>query len=150
VLLTIDWGAVHSGYCSDCTRTYATGEGVSDRAREIYGLVLEAQEAGVAALTAGPTGRDVDAVARAVIDRAGEGEHFGHGLGHGVGMEVHEAPRLSRTEGERALVAGNVVTVEPGIYLPGKLGVRIEDLLVVREAGNEVLNGLDKALTVIS
>jgi Xaa-Pro aminopeptidase len=85
-----------------------------------------------------------------VIDRAGEGEHFGHGLGHGVGMEVHEAPRLSRTEGERALVAGNVVTVEPGIYLPGKLGVRIEDLLVVREAGNEVLNGLDKALTVIS
>jgi Xaa-Pro aminopeptidase len=85
-----------------------------------------------------------------VIDRAGHGEHFGHGLGHGVGMEVHEAPRLSRTEGERALVAGNVVTVEPGIYLPGKLGVRIEDLLVVREAGNEVLNGLDKALTVIS
>jgi len=150
VLVTIDWGAVHEGYCSDCTRTYATGEGVSDRAREIYGLVLEAQEAGVAALTAGPTGREVDAVARAVIDRAGEGEHFGHGLGHGVGMEVHEAPRLSRTEGERALLAGNVVTVEPGIYLPGRLGVRIEDLLVVREAGSEVLNGLDKALTVIS
>jgi Xaa-Pro aminopeptidase len=150
VLLTIDWGAVHAGYCSDCTRTYATGDGVSDRAREIYALVLEAQEAGVAALTAGATGRDVDAVARAVIDRAGEGEHFGHGLGHGVGMEVHEAPRLSRTEGERALLAGNVVTVEPGIYLPGKIGVRIEDLLVVRDGGHEVLNGLDKALTVIS
>jgi len=85
-----------------------------------------------------------------VIEQAGEGEHFGHGVGHGVGMEVHEAPRLSRTEGERALVAGNVVTVEPGIYLPGKLGVRIEDLLVVRDGGREVLNGLDKALTVIS
>jgi Xaa-Pro aminopeptidase len=150
VLVTIDWGAVHEGYCSDCTRTYATGEGVSERAREIYGLVLAAQEAGVAALTAGPTGREVDAVARAVIEQAGEGEHFGHGLGHGVGMEVHEAPRLSRTEGERELVAGNVVTVEPGIYLPGKLGVRIEDLLVVRDGGHEVLNGLDKALTVIS
>jgi Xaa-Pro aminopeptidase len=141
---------VHDGYCSDSTRTYATGEGVSGRAREIYELVLASQEAGVAALTAGPTGREIDAVARAVIEQAGEGEHFGHGLGHGVGMEVHEAPRLSRTEGERTLLAGNVVTVEPGIYLPGKLGVRIEDLLVVRDGGHEVLNGLDKALTVIS
>ena len=150
VLVTIDWGAQLDGYCSDCTRTYATGEGVSGRAREVYELVLAAQEAGVAAVTAGPTGRDVDAVARAVIEQAGEGERFGHGLGHGVGMEVHEAPRLSRTEGERALVAGNVVTVEPGVYVPGELGVRIEDLLVVRDGGYDVLNGLDKALTVIS
>ncbi len=150
VLLTIDWGAVLDGYCSDCTRTYATGEGLSARAREIYELVLAAQEAGVAAVEAGPTGREVDAVARAVIERAGEGERFGHGLGHGVGMEVHEGPRLSRTEGERALLAGNVVTVEPGVYLPGELGVRIEDLLVVREGGHEILNGLDKALTVIA
>ena len=85
-----------------------------------------------------------------MIERAGHGEHFGHGLGHGVGMEIHEGPRLSRTEGERRLQAGNVVTVEPGVYLPGQLGVRIEDLLVVREDGQEVLNGLDKALTVIS
>jgi Xaa-Pro aminopeptidase len=150
VLVTIDWGAQLDGYCSDCTRTYATGAGVPERAREIYELVLAAQEAGVAAVTAGPSGRDVDAVARAVIERAGEGEHFGHGLGHGVGMEVHEAPRLSRTEGERTLVAGNVVTVEPGVYLPGELGVRIEDLLAVCEDGHEVLNGLGKALTVIS
>jgi Xaa-Pro aminopeptidase len=150
VLVTIDWGAQLDGYCSDCTRTYATGAGVSERAREIYELVLAAQEAGVAAVTAGPSGRDVDAVARAVIERAGEGEHFGHGLGHGVGMEVHEAPRLSRTEGERTLVAGNVVTVEPGVYLPGELGVRIEDLLAVREDGHEVLNGLAKGLTIIS
>ena len=150
VLVTIDWGAQLDGYCSDCTRTYATGASISERAREVYELVLAAQEAGVAALTAGPTGRDVDAVAREVIERAGEGEHFGHGLGHGVGMEVHEAPRLARTEGEQPLVAGNVVTVEPGVYLSGELGVRIEDLLAVRESGHEVLNGLGKALTVIS
>jgi Xaa-Pro aminopeptidase len=150
VLVTIDWGAQLDGYCSDCTRTYATGAGVSERAREVYELVLAAQQAGVAAVTAGPTGREVDAVARAVIEQAGEGEHFGHGLGHGVGMEVHEAPRLSRTEGERALLAGNVVTVEPGVYLPGELGVRIEDLLAVREQGHEVLNGLEKGFTIIS
>jgi Xaa-Pro aminopeptidase len=150
VLVTIDWGALHEGYCSDCTRTYATGEGLSEQAREVYALVLEAQELGVAAVHAGPTGREVDAIAREVIERAGHGEHFGHGLGHGVGMEIHEAPLLSRTEGERRLQAGNVVTVEPGVYLPSLLGVRIEDLLVVREDGQEVLNGLDKALTVIS
>jgi Xaa-Pro aminopeptidase len=150
VLVTIDWGARHEGYCSDCTRTYATGEGVSAEAREVYGVVLAAQEAGVAAVRAGPTGREVDAVARAVIERAGYGERFGHGLGHGVGLDVHEAPRLSRVESEQPLRAGNVVTVEPGIYLPGRLGVRIEDLLVVRDGAQEALNGLDKALTVIS
>jgi Xaa-Pro aminopeptidase len=150
VLVTIDWGAQVDGYCSDCTRTYATGEGVSDRAREVYELVLSAQQVGVAAVTAGPTGREIDAQARAVIERAGEGEHFGHGLGHGVGMEIHEGPRLSRTEGEQPLLPGNVVTVEPGVYLPGELGVRIEDLLAVREDGHEVLNGLEKGFTVIS
>ncbi len=150
VLVTIDWGAQLDGYCSDCTRTYATGEGVSAEAREVYATVLAAQEAGVAAVQAGPTGRDVDAIARAVIEQAGYGEHFGHGLGHGVGLDVHEAPRLSRIESEQPLLAGNVVTVEPGIYLPGGLGVRIEDLLVVREGAQETLNGLDKALTIIS
>jgi Xaa-Pro aminopeptidase len=150
VLVTIDWGALHEGYCSDCTRTYATGEGISARAREAYELVLDAQRAGLAALRAGPSGREVDAVARAVIERAGEGEHFGHGLGHGVGMEIHEGPRLSRTAGEEPLRAGNVVTVEPGIYLPGELGVRIEDLVVVAEDGREVLTGLPKELTVVS
>ncbi len=150
VLVTIDWGALLDGYCSDCTRTYATGEGVPARAREIYELVLAAQQAGVDAVRAGPTGRAVDAVARTVIDEAGEGEHFGHGLGHGVGLEVHEPPRLSRTEGEQALVAGNVVTVEPGVYLPGELGVRIEDLVVVRDGAQEVLTSLPKELTVVS
>jgi Xaa-Pro aminopeptidase len=149
VLVTIDWGAMHEGYCSDCTRTYATGEGISAQAREVYEVVLAAQEAGVAAVRAGPSGRALDAVARKVIERGGYGEQFGHGLGHGVGMEVHEGPRLSRTAGEEPLRAGNVVTVEPGVYLPGVLGVRIEDLLVVAEDAQEVLSSLPKALTVL-
>jgi Xaa-Pro aminopeptidase len=150
VLLTIDWGALLDGYCSDCTRTFATGEAIEEQARETYALVLRAQERGLAAVRAGPTGREVDAVAREVIEQAGHGEHFGHGLGHGVGMEVHEGPRLSRTAGEEPLRAGNVVTVEPGVYLPGRLGVRIEDLVVVEEGGAEVLTGLPKSLTTIS
>jgi Xaa-Pro aminopeptidase len=150
VLVTIDWGALHEGYCSDCTRTYATGEGISAQAREIYELVLSAQEQGLDAVRAGLNGREIDAVARAVIEQAGEGEHFGHGLGHGVGMEIHEAPRLSRTAPEEPLLAGNIVTVEPGVYLPGVLGVRIEDLVVVREDTHEVLTRLPKALTVVS
>jgi Xaa-Pro aminopeptidase len=150
VLVTIDWGALHEGYCSDCTRTYATGEGISELAREIYELVLSAQSLGVEAVTAGRSGRDVDAIAREVIELAGHGEHFGHGLGHGVGLEIHEGPRLSRTASEDPLLAGNVVTVEPGVYLPGQLGVRIEDLVVVGEDAQEVLTGLPKALTVIT
>jgi Xaa-Pro aminopeptidase len=150
VLVIVDWGARLDGYCSDCTRTYATGEHVSTQAREIYELVLRAQERGLEAVRAGESGREVDALARELIEEAGQGEHFGHGLGHGVGMEVHEGPRLSRTAGEQPLQEGNVVTVEPGIYLPGVLGVRIEDLVVVRAGGNEVLTGLSKELTVVS
>ena len=150
VLVTIDWGAIHEGYCSDCTRTYATGEGISAAARDVYELVLAAQLAGVAALRAGPSGREVDAAARAVIDEAGQGANFGHGLGHGVGLEIHEAPRLSRTASEQPLAAGNVVTVEPGVYEPGELGVRIEDLAVVRADGCDLLTGLPKDLTVVS
>ena len=150
VLLTIDWGARHDGYCSDCTRTYATGAQVPAEAREIYELVLRAQEQALDAVEAGPSGRELDGVARAVIERAGHGEHFGHGLGHGVGMEVHEGPRLSRTASEDPLRVGNVVTVEPGVYLPGQLGVRIEDLVVVAASGREILTDLSKELTVIS
>jgi Xaa-Pro aminopeptidase len=150
VLVTIDWGALHEGYCSDCTRTFATGETLPAQAREVYELVLSAEEAGLAAVKAGPSGRDVDAVAREVIEQAGHGEHFGHGLGHGVGLEIHEAPRLSRTAGQEPLQAGNIVTVEPGVYLPGDLGVRIEDLVVVREDAHDVLTSLPKALTVVS
>jgi Xaa-Pro aminopeptidase len=150
VLVTIDWGALHEGYCSDCTRTYATGESISGLAREIYELVLSAQLLGVEAVEAGRSGREVDAIAREAIELAGHGEHFGHGLGHGVGLEIHEGPRLSRTAPEDPLLAGNVVTVEPGVYLPGQLGVRIEDLVVVGEGAQEVLTGLPKALTVIA
>jgi Xaa-Pro aminopeptidase len=149
-LVTIDWGAQLDGYCSDCTRTFATGEELPAEDREIYELVLRAQLAGLAAVRPGPSGREVDAIARAVIERAGHGEHFGHGLGHGVGLEVHEAPRLSRTAADAPLRAGHVVTVEPGVYIPGRIGVRIEDLVAVLQDGQRVLNGLPKELTVVS
>jgi Xaa-Pro aminopeptidase len=148
VLVTIDWGAHLDGYCSDCTRTYATGP-LSEEASAAYSLVLRAQEAALAAVRAGVSGREVDGVARAIIERAGHSEHFGHGVGHGVGMDIHEAPRLSRTAAEEPLRAGNVVTVEPGVYVPGRLGVRIEDLAVVGEDGAERLTGLAKQLTTV-
>jgi Xaa-Pro aminopeptidase len=148
-LLTIDWGALHDGYCSDCTRTFATGS-LSEEVQEVYELVRRAQAEAIAAVRPGPSGRDVDRVAREIIERAGHGDHFGHGLGHGVGMEIHEGPRLSRTAGEQPLRAGQVVTVEPGVYLPGRFGVRIEDLAIVTSDGAESLSSLPKELTVIS
>lgn len=147
-LVTFDIGALVDGYCSDCTRTVAVGE-PSARAREVYEVVLRAQLAGLEAIAPGVSGRDADAQARAVIEQAGYGEFFGHGLGHGVGLEIHEAPRLSRISGEQELVAGNVVTVEPGIYLPGELGVRIEDLTVVRAEGPQLLSSFTKELLVL-
>jgi Xaa-Pro aminopeptidase len=149
VLVTIDWGASHEGYCSDCTRTFATGDAIGEEAKEIYELVRRAQEAALAAVRPGPTGKELDAVAREIIDGAGHAEHFGHGLGHGVGMAVHEGPRLSRMAGDAAIEAGNVVTVEPGVYVPGRLGVRIEDLVVVTRDGHDVLSSLPKTLQVI-
>src|SRR5215218_9644582 len=147
VLVTIDWGAQLDGYASDCTRTYATGQ-ISDGDRDIYDLVQRAQAAALAAVRPGPTGKEVDAVAREIIDEAGHAEHFGHGLGHGVGMEVHEGPRLSR-QGDVTLAAGQIVTVEPGVYVPGEVGVRIEDLVVVTEDGHDVLSTLPKDLTIV-
>jgi Xaa-Pro aminopeptidase len=147
-LVTLDIGARLDGYCSDCTRTWATGD-LPDDLAEAYALVRRAQEAALAAVRPGPSGREVDAVARDIITDAGHGEHFGHGLGHGVGMEIHEAPRLARSA-EAALVAGNVVTVEPGVYLPGRGGVRIEDLVVVTEDGHSVLSGTTKDLVVLN
>jgi Xaa-Pro aminopeptidase len=148
-MCVIDWGAQLDGYASDCTRTYATGE-VDPRDGEVYALVLRAQEAALDAVRPGPTGREVDAVARAIIDAAGHAEHFGHGLGHGVGLAVHEGPRLSKQGGETALEAGMVVTVEPGVYVPGAVGVRIEDLVIVTDDGAEVVSSLPKELQVVA
>jgi Xaa-Pro aminopeptidase len=147
-LVLVDAGAVVDGYCSDCTRTFAVGE-ISDSLRGLYEVVREAQQAGVDAVRAGVTGRDADAAARAVIADAGYGENFGHGLGHGLGLLVHEAPYL-RPEWEEELAAGNVVTVEPGIYLSGVAGVRIEDLVVVTEDGCDVLTSFPKELTTVN
>jgi Xaa-Pro aminopeptidase len=145
VLVTIDWGARLDGYCSDCTRTLASGP-VGAREREVYELVLAAQEAALAAVAPGVGCGDLDGVAREIIAAAGHGEHFGHGLGHGVGLAVHEGPRIAKGSAGQ-LAAGNVVTVEPGVYLPGELGVRIEDLAVVADDGPRVLTGFTKALT---
>jgi Xaa-Pro aminopeptidase len=146
-LVVFDMGSELDGYCSDCTRTFAVGE-PGDEVREVYELVRRAQEAALEAVRPASSGKEVDAVAREIITEAGYGDRFGHGLGHGVGMEVHEAPRLSTTS-EDDLFEGNVVTVEPGVYLPGKFGVRIEDLVTVTEDGYRNLSSLSKDLTVV-
>ena len=143
----IDAGVVVDGYCSDCTRTFAAGE-ASDWFRRVYELCLEAQLAGLEAVRSGVAGVAADRAAREIVEAGGFGAAFGHGLGHGVGLLVHEAPRLS-TESTDILAAGNVVTVEPGIYLEGRGGVRIEDLVVVRENGPEVLTDFTKELVTV-
>ena len=140
--VVVDMGAIVDGYCSDCTRTLVDGD-PDPTQREVYELVLASQLAGLEAIRAGASGREVDARARAVIEDAGYGERFGHGLGHGVGIEVHEAPRLSKRSDDE-LLAGDVVTVEPGIYLPGGFGVRIEDLVVVTDDGHRNLSSRPK------
>lgn len=145
-LVVIDMGAILDGYCSDGTRTYATGE-PGDGPREVYELVLRAQNAALDAVRAGAEGTAVDAVARELIAAGGHGERFGHGLGHGVGIEIHEAPRLS-PRSEDTLLAGDVVTVEPGVYVEGRFGVRIEDLVVVTAEGHRNLSGHPKELTI--
>jgi Xaa-Pro aminopeptidase len=147
-LVTVDAGCVLDGYCSDCTRTFAVGS-VPERLSEIYALCLEAQLAGLAAVGPGVSGKDADAASRVPIEDAGLGEAYGHGLGHGVGIQIHEAPVLRR-ESTDVLEPGNVVSVEPGIYLPGELGVRIEDLVVVTEDGCERLTQFTKELISVS
>jgi Xaa-Pro aminopeptidase len=147
MLVTVDWGARLDGYCSDCTRTLSTGE-TPPKLREIYEVCLEAQLAAVDGIKPGMTGVEADGIARQVIAAAGYGEEFGHGLGHGVGVAIHEAPRLSM-ESTDTLEVGNVITIEPGIYLPGIGGVRIEDLAVLREDGVELLTSFPKDLIAV-
>ena len=146
-LVVLDLGVKLDGYCSDCTRTFATGE-LSAHQREVYEVVLDAQQRALGAVRAGACGRELDAIARETIALAGHGEHFGHSLGHGVGIEVHELPTLS-SRSEDVLEVGNVVTVEPGIYLGGEFGVRIEDLVVVEDGPPRVLTTFPKELTVV-
>jgi Xaa-Pro aminopeptidase len=143
-LVKIDFGALVDGYHSDMTRTLVLGR-PAEWQRELHALVAEAQAAGRAALAPGTEVTVVDAAARGVVERAGRGEQFVHGLGHGVGLQIHEAPALART-GTGALAAGMVVTVEPGVYLEGRGGVRIEDTLVVRDAGPELLTHTTREL----
>lgn len=148
-LLLLDIGARYEGYCADLTRMIALGR-PSKRERGIYELVLRAQEAALGGIKAGLDGLAADSLAREVIQEAGFGANFGHGLGHGVGLAVHEGPRLSPlAEKGDLLESGMVVTVEPGIYLVGEFGVRIEDLTVVREEGLEVLSKAPKELRSI-
>jgi Xaa-Pro aminopeptidase len=146
-LVIIDMGAIVDGYCSDCTRTFATGE-LADDALEIYELVRSAQSAALDAVGAGVNGKDADTVSREPIAAAGHGERYGHGLGHGVGIEVHEGPTLSQRSDDE-LAAGDIVTVEPGIYIPGRLGVRIEDLVAITEDGVRNLSSVDKNLRIV-
>jgi Xaa-Pro aminopeptidase len=141
--LLIDWGALFGGYCSDLTRTLIVGR-ASPKMKEIYKVVLAAQEAAIKFLRPGVTTQQADRAARDVIDKAGYKEQFGHGLGHGIGREIHELPTMRRSGGDEELRPGMIITVEPGIYLPGEGGVRIEDDVLITHSGCEVLTTLDK------
>ena len=145
--VTMDFGAVYKGYHSDMTRTVAVGS-VSEEQKEIYNIVLNAQKASLEILKKGLSCKEADAAARDVIKNAGYGEYFGHGTGHGVGIEIHELPNLS-PRSEAVLQVGNVVTVEPGIYIPNKFGVRIEDMALITENGIENLTSTSKELIIL-
>ena len=145
--VTLDFGAVVDGYHSDMTRTVAVGE-VSTKQSEVYETVLKAQLCSLESLRAGVLCKDADAAARDIIKNAGYGEFFGHGTGHGVGIEIHEQPRLS-TKSNQILQIGDIVTVEPGIYLPGEFGVRIEDMAYITENGYENLTKSEKSLIIL-
>lgn len=144
--LTMDFGAIYHGYCSDITRTVFLGE-PEERHREVYELVLAAQLAGIKEVAPGRKGKEVDAAARKIIAEAGYGDYFGHGLGHSVGLAIHEGPNFNMRE-ERLLEPGMVITVEPGIYIPNWGGVRIEDIVLVTETGCEVLTQAPKEFII--
>ncbi|MBQ8390098.1 MAG: aminopeptidase P family protein [Oscillibacter sp.] len=146
-LVTMDFGCVYGGYCSDMTRTVAVGE-ISAEQRRVYETVLTAQKAAISAARAGMTGAEVDGVARKVIEEAGYGQYFTHSFGHGVGVEIHESPNASPAN-DQPLPAGAVISAEPGIYIPGKLGVRIEDVIRLTEDGCENLTRAPKELIVL-
>jgi Xaa-Pro aminopeptidase len=146
-LVTIDFGVVFNGYATDMTRTLSIGE-PSQELRTIYELVYNAQKEAAAAIMPGRKANEIDAVARDIIKEAGYAEYFGHGLGHGVGLEVHEAPILN-PQSDTVLEPGMVLTVEPGVYLPGKGGVRIEDMIYVTENGMELLTGSERELFIV-
>jgi len=147
-IVLIDMGCRRAGYCSDLTRTFVFSSIPGPWFEEIYTVTRRAQQAALDAIRSGVTGREVDAAARGIIAAAGHGNRFGHGLGHGVGIEIHEEPRLN-ARSETVLEAGMVVTVEPGIYLPEQGGVRIEDLVLVTDAGCEVFTQTPKELRVL-
>lgn len=147
-IVLLDFGCRLDGYCSDLTRTFAFGTIPAAWFEEIYHLTLTAQRRALEAVGPGKPCREVDAVARDIIAQGGHGKHFGHGLGHGVGIEIHESPRLN-PESMAVLAPGMVVTVEPGIYIPGQGGVRIEDLVVVTEGGCENLSKAPKELRIL-
>ena len=146
--VTMDFGCIYHGYCSDMTRTVAVGY-ATEEMRKVYDTVLAAQKAGIAAARAGVTGQTVDGAARAVIDAAGYGKYFRHSFGHGVGVEIHEAPNASPMN-DKPLPGGAVISAEPGIYLPGKLGVRIEDVILITEEGCRDITLAPKELLVLS
>ena len=145
--VTMDFGASYQGYCSDMTRTVAVGY-ATDEMKQVYDTVLKAQTAAIAATKAGIPGQSVDAVARKVIADAGYGEYFGHGYGHSLGLEIHENPGVNAGNTE-PLPAGAVCSAEPGIYLPGKFGVRIEDVTIIKEDGCEDITGSPKNLMIL-
>ena len=145
--ITLDFGAQYKGYCSDMTRTFAVGY-ATDEMKTVYETVLKAQLAGIAASKAGVIGKDVDGAARKVIEEAGYGPYFGHGYGHSLGMEIHESPSPS-PRGERVMEENMIASAEPGIYLPGKFGVRIEDVVIFKENGCENITNSPKNLIIV-
>ena len=147
MFVTMDCGCVYEGYCSDMTRTVAVGQ-PTDEMERVYHTVLEAQRAGIAAARAGVTGSEVDRAARQAIQQAGYGSFFSHSFGHSLGLEIHESPNASPSE-QTVFPAGAVISAEPGIYLPGHFGVRIEDVLVLREGGCEDITQAPKNLIVL-